>query len=373
MTSARFTTASAALCALALVAGCSTSGSDAGSSSEKPTNGTAKSSGQASSSTVPAGSGDTGLPTEAELAAARKDVSNLSTRQLAGQLIVGYFSGNDAQAAAAAVKKDGLGGIIVMGDNVPVNVTTGMPAMAKAVNDELSASGRNWPAIIGVDQEGGPVQRLKAPVMQLPGGMAFGAAADDQVTSASTKALGEELRALGFTMVMAPDADVTVGPSDRAIGVRSPGSDPQRVAAAVSAEVKGFQQAGVIPVIKHFPGHGSVTTDTHVDVAHQNHDVDYLMKRDWVPFAKSAGAGAPALMTAHIVVDKVDPDVPGTLSPKVLNGTVRKKLGFKGLIVTDALNMGAIQKNYNVWYCGGFGREGGRGRPAHAEQRDRVH
>lgn len=354
----RRTTLAAALTAslsLTLVAGCSGQGSDSSSTAKNKSSKSAASNGAGASTGDSSTSGsstsrteaDPGLPTDAELAQAKKDVSKLSTRALAGQLIVGYFVGNDAQAATKALEKDGLGGVIIMGDNVPADVTTGMPAMAKSLNDAMKKSGRDWPATMGVDQEGGPVQRLTSPVMQLPGGMAFGAANNASVSTDATKALGQELRALGFTMVMAPDADVTIGRADTTIGVRSPGSDPQRVSEAVKAQVKGFQQAGVVPVIKHFPGHGSVTTDTHVDLAHQNHDVSWLMKRDWVPFQQAIKAGVPAVMTAHIVVDKVDPNVPGTLSPKVLTDTVRKKMGFKGLIVTDALNMGAIQKNYD--------------------------
>ena len=360
----RSLTALAAALTMTVVASCSQTSGQGNASGEAATpkaSSASTSSSSASKSSQPstasastsAGSDDAqqgkhpGLPTDAELAQAKRDVSKLSTRQLAGQVLVGEFTGKDPAAVSAAIEKDNLGGVIVMGDNVPADVKSGMPAMARAAHASVKRTGRDWPAIIGVDQEGGPVQRLTSPVMQLPGGMAFGAANSPQVATETTQALGQELRALGFTMVMAPDADVTVGPSDPTIGVRSPGSDPQRVASAVSAQVKGFQQSGIVPVVKHFPGHGSVTSDTHVDVAHQKHDVDWLMKRDWVPFAKAASAGAPALMTAHIVVDKVDPNVPGTLSPKVLTDTVRKKLGFHGLIVTDGMGMGAIVKRYD--------------------------
>lgn len=293
---------------------------------------------------------DDGLPTQAELDAATKDVSKLTTKQLAGQVIVGYYEGRTPADAARAMRENGLGGVILMGDNVPADPaspSTGVPAVAAAVQQSMKDSGRSWPAIVGTDQEGGPVTRITSGVMPLPGAMAFGAANDSALATKVAQAEGQELRALGVTMNFAPDADVTIGPSDPTIGVRSPSSDPQRVASAVTAQVSGYQRAGVIPVIKHFPGHGSVTTDTHVNYAVQTQSLNALTKRDWVPFSSAVKAGAPAVMTAHIVLKDVDPNVPGTLSPQVLTGQLREKLGFKGLIVTDGMNMGAIVKTFD--------------------------
>lgn len=288
-----------------------------------------------------------GLPSQGELDAAKSDVAKLTTKQLAGQVIVGYYHGNRVGDAAAAITKDGLGGVIIMGDNVPGDVKKGMPALTQAAQQAMQKTGRSWPAVIGIDQEGGPVARVGAPLTQLPGGMAYGAVDDENLAETITKGQAEELRALGVTMVFAPDADVTVGPQDPTIGVRSPSSDPRRVATVVNGQVKGFQEAGLIPVIKHFPGHGSVTTDTHVDYAVQRQSVDALMKRDWIPFASAAKAGVPAVMTAHIVLKDVDAGVPATLSPKVLTDELRGKLGFKGLVITDGMNMGAIVKKFD--------------------------
>lgn len=338
-------TALAATGALAL-AGCSGGSPDG----DKPSTGASSSSKSGSGSSSQGQnrtSADAGLPTQAELAQAKKDVEKLTTKQLAGQVIVGYYPGSQRDAAAEAIRKDGLGGVIIMGDNVPQDVTAGLPAITSAAQQAMKDTGRSWPAVIGIDQEGGPVARIKAPVTQLPGGMAYGAADDAELAAKIAKGQGQELRALGVTMVFAPDADVTVGPQDPTIAVRSPGSDPQRVSRAVNGQVKGFQEAGLVPVIKHFPGHGSVTTDTHVDYAVQSQPVSALTKRDWVPFANAVKAGAPAVMTAHIVLKDIDPNVPSTLSNKVLTGELRDKLGFKGLVVTDGMNMGAIVKKFD--------------------------
>lgn len=347
----RLTVVAAATLSMTL-ASCSSSddgkpASSSGSSASSKASGSAGASAPADGNRTQA---DTGLPTQAELDAATGDVSKLTTKQLAGQVIVGYYQGTSPQAAADAVRRNGLGGVIIMGDNVPSNPTdesAGLPAVTKAVQAAVKESGRSWPAVIGIDQEGGPVTRITSGVTPLPGAMAYGAADDAALATQLAKDEGQELRSLGVTMNFAPDADVTVGPSDPTIGVRSPSSDPQRVARAVNAQVAGYQQAGIVPVIKHFPGHGSVTTDTHVDYAVQAQSVEQLMKRDWVPFASASKAGVPAIMTAHIVVKDVDPNVPSTLSPKVLTGQLRDKLGFKGLIVTDGMNMGAIVKKFD--------------------------
>lgn len=340
-------TLAGALAATLVMSGCSGGSSDSGAGSTKSGQSTQTTGGGAPGANK--AQADTGLPTDAELAQARADVKKLSDEQLAGQVVVGFFVGNTPEAARAAMKKNHLGGLIIMGDNLPAsgNQTQAAGALSSAIHNEMKASGRDWPAMVGIDQEGGPVQRLRTPVMQLPGGMAMGAANNAAIQTAATKSLGQELRALGINTVMAPDADVTIGAKDPTIGVRSPGSDPQRVAAAVKAEVAGFQTAGVLPVIKHFPGHGSVTADSHVGIVPQTNSVEALTKRDWVPFAQSIAAGAPAVMTGHISLKAVDGNVPATLSPKVINDQLRKKLGFKGLVITDAMNMGAIVQRYD--------------------------
>ncbi len=135
---------------------------------------------------------------------------------------------------------------------------------------------------------------------------------------------------------------MTAGPSDPTIGARSPGSSPRLVADIAQAQALGFARAGLVPVVKHFPGHGTVSADTHLGAVVQDADLAVLQKRDLVPFRALVDAGVPAVMTAHIVVRAVDPDRPASLSPAVLTGLLREDLGFQGLVVTDALNMAAV-------------------------------
>lgn len=281
--------------------------------------------------------------TAARLQTATAEVSRLSTAALAAQLIVPDLGSVDANAAAT-VARQGYGGVVVMRNALPSGPAA-VPA-AKAGNARISeavtASGRRWPAFIAVDQEGGTVTRLDAPLTQFPGAMALGATGSPELAAKVGRASGAELRGLGFTVVMAPDADVTIGPTDPTIGARSPGSDPALVSRISLGYVSGYQQAGIVPVVKHFPGHGSVQGDTHTGLARQSADLATLTMRDLVPFRDAARAGVPAVMTAHVVLDAVDAKRPASLSRAVTTGLLRERIGYSGLVVTDALNMEAV-------------------------------
>lgn len=272
-------------------------------------------------------------------------VSAMSVREQAGQVLVATYAGDPP---VELVRELGLGGVIVMGDNVPVvaDGAGGASAIA-ALPETLQAASVNddYPVVVAVDQEGGPVARVQAPATQLPPGMAYGAADDADLSRSAAEASGRELAALGFTMSFAPVADVTMA-NDPTIGVRSPGDRPRLVARAVTAQVEGLLAGGVVPVVKHFPGHGSVPADSHLELPVQTAPREVLERRDLVPFARAIDAGAPAVMVAHIDVRDVDPGVPSSLSREVVTGMLRRDLGFSGVVVTDSLGMAAIADSY---------------------------
>jgi len=283
-----------------------------------------------SSGTEPTGWG----PTVGEWRAAQRAVATLSDAELAGQVIVAEYTGT--APPIGLVHEYHLGGVIVLGDNI-----AGVPELVSS-NGHLQASDhRGWPLVIATDQEGGIVQRVGPPMTQFPAFISYGAADDPALTEQAARASGDELRAAGFTMVFAPDADVTIGPADPTIGSRSAGGSAHAVAVQVVAANRGYQESGIVSVVKHFPGHGSVTSDSHETLPIQNETLAELAARDLVPFTAAVLAGAGAVMVGHIAVKAIDPGVPADLSRGVVS-LLSSSLGFHGLVTTDALNMGAV-------------------------------
>jgi beta-N-acetylhexosaminidase len=278
-------------------------------------------------------------PTEADLDAARAAVAAMGLEQLAGQVVVARYAGTEPATAGDLVARHHLAGVILMGDNVagPDQVR----ATAGAVQAAVAADGRGWPGVVAVDQEGGTVARVGSPATEFPTFMTHGAARDANATRAASAASGTELRSLGFTVVFAPVADVTSGQDDPTIGSRSASDDPARVSAAVTAALAGYEDAGIVAVVKHYPGHGSVPADSHETLPVQPATPDVLAARDLVPFSAAARAGARAVMTSHIAVQAWDPGVPASLSPAAYTA-LRTTTGFAGVAVTDALDMAAV-------------------------------
>ena len=276
-------------------------------------------------------------PTADELDRAARLVARLRLPELAGQVIVADWRGTGAPTAM--VRRLHLGGVIAFSDNVAST------RQIRSVNARLRRSAhRSWPLFLAVDQEGGIVQRVRGDATGFPAFMSAGAADDLRLTRTAARASGAELRGLGFTVDFAPDADVTSGPADPTIGSRSVGSDPDLVAEHVVAAAQGYLDSGVLPVLKHFPGHGSVPADSHVGLPVQTRTLRALRRIDLKPFAAGVAAGLPAVMVGHLDVRAVDPRVPSSLSRKVVTGLLRHDLGFDGLVVTDSLEMAAVSR-----------------------------
>ena len=274
-------------------------------------------------------------PTPRELERAAAAVGELGVRDLAGQVIVARWRGTGAPTAM--VRRLHLGGVVAFSDNI---VSTDQ---IRRVNATLRRDVRRpWPLLVAVDQEGGAVERVKGDATRFPAFMSAGAARDPSLTQRAYAASAAELRGLGFNLDLAPDADVTVGPADPTIGARSVGSDPALVSAHVAAAARGLAAGGIVPVLKHFPGHGSVPADSHRTLPVQGRTLAQLRGTDLVPFADAVAAGASAIMVGHLDVRAVDPRVPGSLSRKVVTGLLRQDLGFEGLVVTDALDMAGV-------------------------------
>ncbi len=274
-------------------------------------------------------------PSRRQLDRAAREVRRMPLAALAGQVVVARWTGGP-EAPVRQVRDQHLGGIVVFDENV-----TSTDALRRSLRSLERAAGR--PLLVAVDQEGGPVQRIRGDATDLPAFMAAGAAGDPALTRAAYAAAGSELAWLGIDLVLAPDTDVTTGPGDPVIGTRSVGSRPEVVARQGVAASRGFTDAGVVPVVKHFPGHGSLSTDSHVALPQQDAGMAALRRTDLVPFQAAVDAGLPAVMIGHIAVRGLEPGVPATVSRPVVTGLLRRDMGFGGLVVSDALEMAALR------------------------------
>ena len=275
-------------------------------------------------------------PTRDEVALAAAYVDRMSLKQQAGQVIVAKYRGTGAPLRALRTLH--LGGVIANSGNIA------SVKQIRAVNARLARefARRSYPGFVAVDQEGGLVARVRGTATRWPTFMATGAADRPGLTEEVARANGRELANLGFTVDLAPVADVTTGSGDPTIGTRSAGGRPALVARHVVAYAAGLQSAGILPVVKHFPGHGSVGTDSHRALPVQNRSRATLVASDLVPFREAVEHGAPAMMTGHIALRSENASVPASLSSALTTGLLRDQLGFGGLVVTDALDMGAV-------------------------------
>ena len=204
----------------------------------------------------------------------------------------------------------------------------------------------NRPFLTSVDQEGGRVVRLAEPFTPLPAMRSIGQSETPESARRMAAVIGRELRLANIDMNFAPVLDVDTNPANPVIGDRSFGSSPALVAEMGTAWIEGLQSAGIAACGKHFPGHGDTAQDSHLELPRLSHSLKRLHEIELPPFIAAARAGVAAIMTAHILFEAIDPDVPATMSPAVLTGLLRNQLGFKGVIVSDDLEMKAIAHHY---------------------------
>lgn len=275
-------------------------------------------------------------------------LARMSLAEKVGQMVMAGFPGTElGPEARRLIEEAKVGGVILMGRNL----TT--PAQVAGLTADLQAlarrSGARAPLLIATDQETGEVGRLPE-AAPFPGAMALGAAGSVELAQAVGQAVGEELAAVGINMDFAPVLDVNLNPENPVIGVRSFGESPDAVARLGAAFARGLAAGGVIATGKHFPGHGDTGVDSHIELPTVTHSAAQLQAIDLKPFTAAIGAGVDAIMTAHVTVPAIDstPALPATLSRPILTGLLREQMGFEGLIVTDAMEMGAIVNRFGA-------------------------
>lgn len=272
-----------------------------------------------------------------------RSMAELPLTTVAGQVLVAGFEGLEPPAdLVAAAREERVGGFILFRRNLQE------PAQVAGLVDRLArALPPKRPALMAVDQEGGRVARLGPPVVRLPPMRTIGDRDDAELTHRAARLLGRQLRALGFTMDFAPVLDVDTNPANPVIGDRSFGREPEQVIRHGLAFADGLREGGVLSCGKHFPGHGDTELDSHLALPRVKHPRERLDQVELAPFRAAVGR-LPALMTAHVVFDALDPDLPATLSPRVVTDVLRRQIGFDGLVVSDDLEMRAVADRWPI-------------------------
>jgi beta-N-acetylhexosaminidase len=271
-------------------------------------------------------------------------LGGLSLEDKVGQLMMVGFGGTTVdESVEALVRGRRVGGVCLFRRNIASG------EQVARLNDglrRLLADG--IPPFLALDQEGGNVVRVKDDVVVLPGNMALGATRSAELAYAAGLAQGEDLKRLGFNMNLAPVLDVNLNPRNPVIGIRSYGDSVPLVSELGRAFVRGQQDAGLVTVAKHFPGHGATDADSHKALPIMEETREQVLAQ-MEPFRAAIQDGLDGLMTAHVAIPRLTgDDVPATLSPQVLGGLLRKELGFDGLVLTDEMEMEAIAQRYGV-------------------------
>ncbi len=279
-------------------------------------------------------------------------IANMTVEQKVGQLFFCAFRRDDRnipitvwnENVEKTIQQYHIGGVVLVGENIDTEQQT----------KQLIAEYRSHcdiPLLIGVDEEGGRVSRLhssgKLQVVDIPSAGEIGESNDTNVAYEAGKTIGNELKELGFDVDFAPVADVNTNEQNTVIGDRAYSSDAQIAAEMVVAFIKGLNENGISACAKHFPGHGDTIEDSHNGIAVAYHTLEEMEKTEWLPFQKAIQQNVDFIMAGHITTPNATTDgLPASLSYEMLTEQLRNKLQFEGIIITDALDMGAVIK-YN--------------------------
>ena len=264
-------------------------------------------------------------------------------RRHVGQLAIVGFSGVELPAEIRSIAREfDLGGVIFFARNVEA------PEQVADLSRASQELAQEMPLWVSVDQEGGRVARLKRPFTEWPPMITLGRAGREaeRLAERFAGALAEELHAVGISLDYTPVLDILTNPSNPVIGDRALADRAEDVARLGTVIIRTLQRAGIAACGKHFPGHGDTSTDSHFELPLLEHPPDRLDAVELVPFKAAIAADVAAIMTAHILIPALDEERPATLSPAIVDGMLRRKLGYGGLVLTDDLSMKAISGRY---------------------------
>ena len=274
----------------------------------------------------------------------QKTIADMSLDEKIGQLIFAGIAGTTVDSnTKSLLTKYKVGGIIFYKDNL-INPSQ----TVQLLNQVKSENGQKVPLLLGVDQEGGRVTRLPGGLINFPTNKEIGAINNSQFSYQVGTMLGKELKEFGFNLDFAPVLDINSNPNNPVIGDRSYGNNAEIVSKLGIQTFKGIQSQNIIPTIKHFPGHGDTSVDSHLELPIVNKSLQQLKELELIPFEKAINSGADVVMVAHILLPKLDADFPSSMSKNIITGILRKQLDYSGVVITDDVTMGAIIDHYSI-------------------------
>jgi len=272
-------------------------------------------------------------------------IHDMTLEEKIGQMIFAGIGGTVAdERAIKLITEDKVGGIIFNGHNlVSPDQTISYVNALKSANDKNKV-----PLFFGVDQEGGRVSKLPGDLVKIPSSLKIGELNNPGFSFEIGKALGELVKAYGFNIDFAPVLDINSNPNNPVIGDRSFGNTAEIVSSLGIATMKGLQEVSIIPTIKHFPGHGDTSVDSHLALPVIEKSLEDLEELELIPFANAIDAGADMVMIAHLLLPEIDENLPSSLSKTIITDILRDKLNYDGVVITDDMTMNAIDSNYGL-------------------------
>ena len=272
-------------------------------------------------------------------------LNNMTIEEKIGQMLIIKHDAKEVDDNLKKIMNDiKPGGFILFGGNISAFSNT-----KKFISDIKSTS--QIPLIVTLDQEGGSIQKIQLisdkSILFIPGMEMVGNTMNEELAYDVGRVLAEELRTLGVNVTLAPVADINSNPNNTVIGTRSFGSNKDIVSKMALSVANGIESRGIIPVYKHFPGHGDTKTDSHLGLPIINKTYDEVYNNELQPFINAIKSDAKIIMVGHLAFPYLSGDyTPASLSSKIINDLLINDLGFKGLVITDALDMGALINNY---------------------------
>ncbi|MBY0471156.1 beta-N-acetylhexosaminidase [bacterium] len=264
-------------------------------------------------------------------------------RQRLGELFIIGFNGIElSDDTSAFLSQAKIGGVILFAPNYE------SPGQVAELINQVQECRGDLPLWVSVDQEGGRVRRFKKPFVSLPDAQTIGTLDSPKLLFEVTAMMCKELRSVGININYAPVADIMTNPKNPVIGNRAYGSNEEQVSKMVTAVVRGHLVSGVQACVKHFPGHGDTSVDSHFALPKVDTSPQILRDREFKPFIKAFKSRCSMVMTAHVLISQIDPELPATLSTKILQNILRQELRYSKIIISDDLEMKAITDHYGA-------------------------